>query len=548
MIPLINQEKTVAYTISCHLIRSKYRDSMGLLRSTAVVSSMTMVSRVFGLLRDMVFTRYFGVDAGTDAFLVAFKIPNFLRRLFAEGAFSQAFVPVLSGVKAEEGDEAVSDLVRHTLGTLAGILFIMTVVAAIASPILVMIFAPGFIDQPEKFDLTAEMLRITFPYILFMSLTALSAGILNSYGHFAVPAFTPVLLNLSLIAAAIWLAPLMDVPIMALAWGVFIAGLAQLAFQIPFILKLGLLRWPRWGWKHSGVRHILKLMIPGIFGSSVMQINLLLDTVIASFLVSGSVTWLYLSDRMVELPLGIFGIALATVILPNLSQKHAAGDPDAFSHMLDWALRWVLVIALPASVALAVLAGPILSTLFLYGDFKPHDVEMAAISLLVYSAGLIGFILVKVLAPGYFARQDTKTPVKVGLIAMFANMLMNILFVVPMLKLGWPAPHAGLALATTLSSFINAGLLFLGLKKAGVYSPQSGWMKLFFQTFFAASVMAGVIFTVSGDLSYWINATATQRILRMSWIIPLGAVTYFAVLRISGVRFKKLLRPKQSGI
>jgi len=521
---------------------------MGLLRSTAVVSSMTMVSRVFGLLRDMVFTRYFGADAGTDAFLVAFKVPNFLRRLFAEGAFSQAFVPVLSGVKTEDGDEAVSDLVRHTLGTLAGIIFIMTVVAAIASPILVMIFAPGFIDQPEKFDLTAEMLRITFPYILFMSLTALSAGILNSYGHFAVPAFTPVLLNLSLIAATIWLAPLMEVPIMALAWGVFIAGSIQLAFQIPFILKLGLLRWPRWGWKHSGVRRILKLMIPGIFGSSVMQINLLLDTVIASFLVSGSVTWLYLSDRMVELPLGIFGIALATVILPNLSQKHAAGDPDAFSHMLDWALRWVLVLALPAAVALAVLAGPILSTLFLYGDFKPQDVEMAAISLLVYSAGLIGFIMVKVLAPGYFARQDTKTPVKVGLIAMFANMLMNILFVVPMLKLGWPAPHAGLALATTLSSFINAGLLFWGLKKSGVYSPQAGWFKLFSQTFFAASVMAGVILTVSGDLSDWISATATQRILQMSWIIPLGAVTYFAVLWISGVRFKLLLRPKQSEI
>jgi len=518
---------------------------MGLLKSTAVVSSMTMVSRVFGLLRDMVFTRIFGADAGTDAFLVAFKIPNFLRRLFAEGAFSQAFVPVLSGVKNEEGDEAVSELVRNTLGTLAGILFIVSVVAAIAAPILVMVFAPGFIDQPEKFNLTADMLRITFPYILFMSLTALSAGILNSYGRFAVPAFTPVLLNLSLIAAAIWLAPQMEVPIMALAWGVFIAGVAQLAFQIPFILKLGLLRWPRWGWKNSGVRRILKLMIPGIFGSSVMQINLLFDTLIASFLISGSVTWLYLSDRMVELPLGIFGIALATVILPNLSQKHAAGDPKAFSHMLDWALRWVLVIALPAAVALAILAGPILSTLFLYGDFRPLDVEMASISLLAYSLGLIGFILVKVLAPGYFARQDTKTPVKVGIIAMVANMLMNILFVVPMLKLGWSAPHAGLALATTFSAFINAGLLYLGLKRSGVYLPQTGWMKLFLQTGLAVSVMGGVIFSVSGDLSFWINATASQRILQLSWIIPLGAVSYFAVLWLTGVRFSQLMRPKQ---
>lgn len=519
---------------------------MGLFKSTAVVSSMTMLSRVFGLARDMVFTRYFGADAGTDAFLVAFKIPNFLRRLFAEGAFSQAFVPVLTEVKTEQGDEAVSELVRHTLGTLAGILFLLSVIGATATPILVMIFAPGFIDQTEKFDLTTDMLRITFPYILFMSLTALSAGILNSYGRFAVPAFTPVLLNLSLIAAAIWLAPMMDVPIMALAWGVFIAGAAQLAFQIPFILRLGLLRWPRWGWKNSGVRKILKLMIPGIFGSSVMQINLLLDTVIASFLVSGSVTWLYLSDRMVELPLGIFGIALATVILPNLSQKHASGDPKAFSHMLDWALRLVLVIALPAAVALAVLAGPILSTLFLYGDFNAVDVEMASISLLVYSGGLMGFIMVKVLAPGYFSRQDTKTPVKVGLIAMFANMAMNVAFVVPMVQLGWPAPHAGLALATTLSAFLNASLLYFGLKKAGVYLPEKGWLKLVTQTSFAAALMGWIISNASGEIEFWINATAVERILQLSWIIPMGVVSYFAVLWITGVRFKQLMRPKQS--
>ena len=520
---------------------------MGLFRSTAVVSSMTMVSRVFGLLRDMVFTRIFGADAGTDAFLVAFKIPNFLRRLFAEGAFSQAFVPVLTDVKEKEGDEAVAELVRHTFGTLLGVLFVITVIVVIASPVFVAMIAPGFyLDHPTKFYLTAAMLMITFPYILFISLTSLVSGVLNSYGRFAVPAVTPVFLNLSLIAAAFWLSPNVDIPITGLAWGVFVAGIVQLAFQLPFILKLGLLRWPRWGWKNSGVRRILKLMIPGIFGSSVMQINLLFDTLIASFLVSGSVTWLYLSDRMVELPLGIFGIALATVILPNLSQKHAAGDPKAFSQMLDWALRWVLVIALPAAVALAVLAGPILSTLFLYGDFRPLDVEMASISLLVYSSGLIGFILVKVLAPGYFARQDTKTPVKVGLIAMVSNMVMNVLFVVPMLQLGWTAPHAGLALATSISAFINAGLLYLGLRKAGVFSPQSGWMKLFLQTTLAVTVMGILIFVVSGELSYWITATASQRILQLSWIIPLGALSYFIVLWLTGVRFSQLRRPNIS--
>ncbi len=517
---------------------------MGLLRSTAVVSAMTMVSRVFGLLRDMVFTRIFGADAGTDAFLVAFKIPNFLRRLFAEGAFSQAFVPVLSEVKTDQGDEAVSELVRNTLGTLAVILFIMSVIAAIAAPLLVMIFAPGFIGQVEKFELTSAMLRITFPYIFFMSLTALSAGVLNSYGRFAVPAFTPVLLNISLIIAAIWVSPHLQQPIMALAWGVFVAGAVQLGFQFPFILRLKLLRWPRWGWKSPGVQRIFRLMLPGIFGSSVMQINLLFDTLIASFLVSGSVTWLYLSDRMVELPLGIFGIALATVILPKLSQKHAAGDPDAFSHMLDWALRWVLVIALPAAVALAALSVPILSTLFLYGDFSAHDMEMAAVSLLVYSAGLIGFIMVKVLAPGYFARQDTKTPVKVGLVAMFANMAMNVLFVVPMLQLGWSAPHAGLALATTLSSFINAALLYAGLRKKGVYHPQPGWLKLLLQSLFAATAMVAVLLLVAGDSESWIAAGASTRIVKLAWMIPLGAVVYFAALGLSGVRFSQLKRPK----
>lgn len=516
---------------------------MGLLRSTAVVSSMTMLSRVFGLLRDMVFTRVFGAGAGTDAFLIAFKIPNFLRRLFAEGAFSQAFVPVLSAVKTGQGDEAVADLVRNTLGTLAGILFVMSVVAAIAAPVLVMIFAPGFIGQTEKFNLTAGMLRITFPYILFMSLTALSAGVLNSYGKFAVPAFTPVLLNVVLIVAAIWVAPHMAVPITALAWGVLVAGMAQLSFQVPFIIKMGLLRWPRWGWKNPGVRRILKLMLPGIFGSSVMQVNLLFDTLIASFLASGSVTWLYLSDRMVELPLGIFGIALATVILPGLSQKHAAGDPIAFSNMLDWALRWVLIIALPAAVALAVLAGPILSTLFQYGDFKAYDIQMASVSLLVYSFGLIGFTLVKVLAPGYFSRQDTKTPVKVGLIAMLANMLMNVVFVVPMVQLGWSAPHAGLALATSISAFINAGLLLRGLKKAGIYSPVEGWFKLFLQAGVSVVVMAAVLYFVSGALSQWVTVTASQRIVHLSWIIPLGALCYFLVLWLSGVRFQQLRRP-----
>lgn len=517
---------------------------MGLLRSTFTVSSMTMLSRILGLARDMVFTRLFGAGMGTDAFLVAFKIPNFLRRLFAEGAFSQAFVPVLTEYKTQRDENEVADLTAHVAGTLAGILFILTLIVVVASPILVMVFAPGFIGQQEKLDLTAQMLRVTFPYILFISLTALAAGVLNSYGRFGIPAFTPVLLNISLIACALWLAPHMTEPVTALAWGVFIAGIVQLAFQLPFIARLGLLKRPRWGWKHSGVRRVMKLMLPGIFGSSVMQINLLFDVLIASFLVTGSVTWLYLSDRMVELPLGIFGIALATVILPNLSEKHARSDPNGFSLMLDWALRWVLIIGLPSAVGLAVLALPILTTLFLYGDFAATDVQMASISLWAYSFGLLGFILVKVLAPGYFARQDTKTPVRIGIIAMIVNMLCNVIFVFGMLKLNIDGAHAGLALATTVSALLNAGLLLRGLKKDGVYRVQAGWMKLCVQTGFAALIMAAVLVWLMGADSLWQASSAMERAGRLTGLVSLGAVSYFAVLWLLGWRFASLRRPK----
>ncbi|MGD8483679.1 MAG: murein biosynthesis integral membrane protein MurJ [Thioalkalispiraceae bacterium] len=515
---------------------------MNLLRSTAVVSSMTLLSRILGLLRDMVFTRLFGAGLGTDAFLVAFKIPNFLRRLFAEGAFSQAFVPVLTEYKTRQGQDDVADLTAHVAGTLAGILFMLTLVVVLASPILVMVFAPGFIGQPEKLELTAQMLRVTFPYILFISLTALAAGVLNSYGRFAIPAFTPVLLNLSLIACAIWLAPHMSVPVTALAWGVFIAGIAQLGFQFPFIYRLGLLRRPRWGWQHGGVRRVMKLMLPGIFGSSVMQINLLFDVLIASFLVTGSVTWLYLSDRMVELPLGIFGIALATVILPNLSQKHASSDPEGFSQMLDWALRWVLVIGLPSAVGLAVLASPILTTLFLYGDFTANDVQMASVSLWAYSFGLLGFILVKVLAPGYFARQDTRTPVRIGIMAMVVNMVCNVVFVFGMLKLEISGAHAGLALATTVSAFVNASLLLRGLRNDGVYQVQPGWPGLLLQAGGAALIMGVVLSGISGTDSLWQASSVMERAGRLAGLIGLGAVIYFGVLWLLGWRFASLAR------
>jgi len=520
---------------------------MGLLKSTAIVSTMTMMSRVLGLIRDMVFTQIFGAGAGTDAFLVAFKIPNFLRRLFAEGAFSPAFVPVVSEYKQQRPHADLLELTNRTAGTLGLILLGITILAVVAAPVVVSIFATGFLLKfPEKFDLTVQMLRVTFPYILFISLTALAGSILNVYGRFGVPAFTPVFLNIILILAAVYVAPYMGEPITALAWGVFVAGIVQLLFQLPYLAKLGLLGRPRWGWHHEGVRRIVKLMIPGIFGSAVMQINLLLDTIIASFLITGSVTWLYLSDRMMELPLGVLGIALATVILPALSRKHADDNLAGFSHTLDWALRWVVLVGTPAAVALAVLSGPILSTLFQHGEFGPHDVRMAQMSLMAYSLGILGFIAVKVLAPGYFARQDTRSPVRIGVIAMVVNMVCNIAFVVPMVMLGFEGPHAGLALATTVSSFVNAGLLLRGLWKSGVYKPYHGWRRLFAQALLANGVMFVVLWMTTGQLDTWLVSSSITRIGWLSGAIMLGAGVYFVMLWLLGVRLHQLRRPVET--
>ncbi len=502
-------------------------------RSAVTVGAMTFLSRIFGFIRDMVVARVFGADVGTDAFIVAFKIPNFLRRLFGEGAFAQAFVPVFSEYKTQREHEEVKRLADHVAGTLGGVLLLVSVVGVIAAPIVVMVFAPGFLDESDRFDLTTDMLRVTFPYILFIALTGFAGSMLNTYDRFGVPAFTPVLLNLVLIGMALWVAPLMDEPIMALAWGVLVAGVAQLAFQIPFLLKLRLLPRPRWGTKNQGVRRIMKLMVPAILGSSVAQINLLLDTLIASFLVAGSVTWLYFSDRLVEFPLGVFGIALATVILPSLSRNHADSSPEVFSKTLDWALRWVLVIATPATVGLFLLAGPMLATLFQYGEFTPKDVTMASYSLMAYSLGLLGFITVKVLAPGFFARQDTKTPVKIGIISMVANMVMNIIFV-------FPLAHTGLALATSLSSFLNAVLLYRILRRDGIYLPGSGWLSLSLKVFVANCAMGGVLYWGASDMQAWFAWGGVERVTQLALWIGAGAVTYFAVLWLSGVRFKAL--------
>ncbi len=507
--------------------------SKKLVKSTAIVGAMTLLSRLLGFVRDMVVARLFGAGVGADAFFVAFKIPNLLRRLFAEGSFSQAFVPVLTEYKTQRGYDEVKRLTDDVAGTFGVILLLVTVVGVVAAPILIFLFAPGFVDEGGKYDLATSMLRLTFPYIFFISLTAFAGSILNTYGRFGVPAFTPVLMNLCLIGCALWLAPHMEEPVMALAWGVLLSGVVQLLFQFPFLRQLHLLPRPRWGSKDEGVRKVMRLMLPALFGSSVVQLNLLINTVIASFLVTGSVSWLYYSDRMVEFPLGLLGVALATVILPNLSQQHAAASPQNFSSTLDWALRWVMLVGTPATVGLFILAGPLLTTLFQYEAFTTHDAEMATRSLMAYAIGLQGFILVKVLVPGFFARQDVRTPVRIGIIAVVANLVLNLLLV-------WPLAHAGLALATSLSAFINAALLYRILRREGVYIPEPGWPRLLWQIVAANGVMAALLWWGVSDLATWFAWSGAERAEQLLLWVGVGALAYLFTLLLLGVKFRIL--------
>ncbi|QEQ98009.1 murein biosynthesis integral membrane protein MurJ [Neptunomonas concharum] len=506
----------------------------GLLRSSGVVGMMTMLSRVLGLARDVVIANYFGASGSADAFFVAFKIPNFLRRLFAEGAFSQAFVPVLSEYREQRSLREVQLLINNVAGTLGLVLLVITLLAVVAAPLLTALFAPGFyMAEGDKFALATDMLRITFPYLLLISLTAFAGAILNSYGRFAVPAFTPVLLNICLIGSALFLSPLLEEPVVALAWGVLMAGVAQLVFQLPFLRHIHLLPKPRFGWQDEGVQRILKLMLPALFGVSVAQINLLLDTVLASFLQTGSVSWLYYSDRLSELPLGVFGIAISTVILPSLSRKHANKSSEAFAQTLDWALRMILLIGLPCALALVMLAEPLIITLFKYGAMTERDVMMSAMSLQAYGAGLLAFMLIKVLAPGYFSRQDMKTPVKIAVQAMVANMILNLLLI-------WPLQHVGLALATSLSAFLNAGLLLMGLLKAGVFRWQPGWGVYLTRLMAALLSLGVVIMLLNVDKEVWLQHDVFGRIVLMLKLVVAGVAAYFMTLLLCGLRIRHI--------
>lgn len=512
-------------------------DHRSLLKSSGVVSLMTLISRLFGLIRDMVIAFFFGAGAGADVFFLAFRIPNLFRRLFAEGAFSQAFVPVLSEYREKRSFNEVRALVQNVSGTLGVNLVLITLLGVVGAEVVISIFAAGFVykDEVEKLALATEMLRLTFPYLLLISMTAFSGAILNTFGRFAAPAFTPVLLNLSLIFCAIYLRPYLEEPVMALAWGVLIAGVAQLSFQLPFLASERLLMLPRVNYRDEGVKKIMLLMLPAIFGVSVGQINLLLDTVLASFLETGSLSWLYYSDRLLELPLALFAITIATVILPGLSREHANDSSEDFSATLNWALRLVFLFGLPATIALILLSESLITTLFFQGEMTRRDVTMSSLSLMAYAVGLLGHMSVKVLAPGYFSRQDTRTPVKYGVVALVSNMVLNLLLV-------WQYKHAGLALATSLSAFINAGLLFSGLVRSGVLVLEAGWITFFVRLLIANTCMLAVLYLVSPDLTSWFAFGFWERFGVMLLICAAGALTYFLSLAMVGYRFKDNIR------
>ncbi|MDO9105620.1 MAG: murein biosynthesis integral membrane protein MurJ [Methylovulum sp.] len=502
-----------------------------LFKSTVLVSGMTLVSRILGFVRDMLIARIFGVDLATDAFFVAFKIPNFLRRLFAEGAFAHAFVPILADYQRQCSKTALKQFVDKTAGTLTAILILMTLLGIVAAPVLIWLLAPGFAWQGTQHALAVLLLQITLPYLVFIALVAFAGSLLNAHGQFIVPAITPAFLNICMIIAATGLAPIMPQPITALAWGVFAAGVVQLLFQIPALMRLGLMPRLRLGFHDPGVMRVINQMLPAIFSVSVTQINLLLDTLIASFLAVGSVSWLYYSDRLVEFPLGILGLALGTVILPNLAKNHAAEDPANFSNALDWGLRLVLLAGLPASIGLIALAEPLLSTLFQYHEFGVEDVHFAAQSLRAYAVGLPAYILIKVLVPGFTARRDMKTPVRYGIYAMAASLALNALVL--------PLAHAGLALATSLGALFNALLLLKKLLQDRIFMPTSGWPLFFMRVILASFAMLLSLYYLV-DAQWWIPWGAGERAIHLLKWVSIGIAVYLGTLALTGLRLRHL--------
>ncbi len=529
-----------------------------LLRGVFSFSSMTMISRVLGLARDMAIAHVFGVSAATDAFVIAFRIPNFMRRLFAEGSFSTAFVPVFTEVKETGTHAELKELTARVAGTLGGVLLVVVALGLIFAPQAATGFAPGNLDDPHKFDLTVKLLRLTFPYLLFVSLTALCGGVLNSFQKFALPALAPVILNLCLIAGALWWSRHLAVPIEALGWAVLAAGVLQLLFLLPAVRRLDLLALPRWGWRHVKVRQIMRLMVPTLFGSSVAQINLLLDTVVASLLVTGSQTWLYQATRFLELPLGVFGVALGTVILPALSRHHVAADHAGFSRALDWGLRTTLLIALPAMCGLLLLAEPVVATFFQNGHFNAFDSHMTAIAIVGMGVGVPAIALTRTLLPAFYSRQDTRTPVRAGVIALVVNMVANFALIALLFELWAPADvrhlswlagvarvpglHLGMAIASSLSNYLQFVLLWRYLKRAGVYRRQAGWGRHWLRILCASLAL---VLVVGAGLWFWpwhqwTQEAVTVRMWKLAALVAAGGIAYVGTLFGMGFRGRDL--------
>ena len=504
-----------------------------LLRSTSVVAGMTLVSRILGFVRDVILAQIFGAGAEMSSFIIALKLPNFMRRLFGEGAFAQAFVPVLSDLKTDRPHEEVKDFVNRVAGTLGLTVMIVVALAEMATPWIVSVFAPGFEHGGLRYQLTTHMLHITFPYLVLIVLTAFCGAVLNSYQHFSIPAFTPVILNVALITVAWFWAPHATTPIYVLAWGMLIGGFVQLAIQIPPLLRKKLLPRPRLGFKDPHVRHVMGLMVPALFGVSVAQVSLLIDNIFASYLPDGSISWLYYSDRLTYLPLGVIGVALATVILPSLSRHHASNDHQQYSKTLAWALRLELLAGIPAAIALFILAGPILATLIYHGAFNAYDVVMTTKSLKAFALGLPAFMLIKILASAFYSRKNIRTPVKIAALAVVVNIGFNFALIHPL-------HHTGLALSTTIAATLNVGLLLIFLLKRRIFDAGKGWSLYFVRLAVANVVMAVVIWRLAGSLQRWLDWGVLQRIEHLAWVIVAGLVSYLITLLITGLNYKAL--------
>ena len=517
-----------------------------LFKAMSAVGSMTLLSRISGLIRDVLFANVLGDKAAADIFIIAFRLPNFFRRLFGEGAFSAAFIPVFTEYRLHRTGNENDRFLQLMIGRFGLILILVCLAGVIFAPALVTMLATGFTRDPEKFALTVQASRITFPYLFFISLVAMSAGMLNSCNRFAAPAATPILLNICLILATLYLAPLVDDSPIALAIGVLTAGVVQLLFQIPFLRKEKLTIRPRVVKRPGdevgieGARRVLALTIPALFGVSVAQVNILINTILASFLVTGSVSWLYYSDRLMEFPLGVFGLALSTAILPHLSRKHTETASADFSRTLEWGTRWALLVSIPSTVGLIVLAHPMISAIYFHGDFTENGVNMTVLSLIAYSLGLTPFVMVKVLSAGFFARQNTRTPVRIAMIAVAVNIVFSLILV-------WPYKHVGLALATSISALTNALILLIVLRRQGIFVVERKWIGFVVRIMIAAAAMGLSVWWLVGAQSWWLEVSVWAKAMRLGLLVGLGCVTYIAALLVLGVNPRSLWRIRESG-